>query len=200
MDAIERERTEKMPHLKAVYFLRPTAENVRLLQKEFKEPKYGEYHVFFSNLTRDGHIQALAESDEHEVVQQVQEYYADFLAIHQEIFTLNITLPELFVELLARLSVWYPDLPLTCVVPVEINFHSRLVYRTLAPLAIQAFLFIAATVAARLGRHDAAATATEWNFVVMFLIYPILHIIIIVCIIVSLHGVGLSYIGMITYR
>ena len=47
MDAIERERTEKMPHLKAVYFLRPTAENVRLLQKEFKEPKYGEYHVFF---------------------------------------------------------------------------------------------------------------------------------------------------------
>ena len=90
MDAIERERTEKMPHLKAVYFLRPTAENVRLLQKEFKEPKYGEYHVFFSNLTRDGHIQALAESDEHEVVQQVQEYYADFLAIHQEIFTLNV--------------------------------------------------------------------------------------------------------------
>ena len=79
-----------MPHLKAVYFLRPTAENVRLLQKEFKEPKYGEYHVFFSNLTRDGHIQALAESDEHEVVQQVQEYYADFLAIHQEIFTLNV--------------------------------------------------------------------------------------------------------------
>ena len=46
VDAIERERTEKMPHLKAVYFLRPTAENVRLLQKEFKEPKYGEYHVF----------------------------------------------------------------------------------------------------------------------------------------------------------
>jgi vacuolar protein sorting-associated protein 45 len=90
VDAIERERTEKMPHLKAVYFLRPTAENVRLLQKEFKEPKYGEYHVFFSNLTRDGHIQALAESDEHEVVQQVQEYYADFLAIHQEIFTLNV--------------------------------------------------------------------------------------------------------------
>ena len=46
--------------------------------------------MFFSNLTRDGHIQALAESDEHEVVQQVQEYYADFLAIHQEIFTLNV--------------------------------------------------------------------------------------------------------------
>ena len=69
-----------MPHLKAVYFLRPTAENVRLLQKEFKEPKYGEYHVFFSNLTRDGHIQALAESDEHEVVQQVRELRSSVLA------------------------------------------------------------------------------------------------------------------------
>lgn len=40
-------------------------------QAEFKEPKYGEYHIFFSNLTRDSYIQQLAEADEHEVVQQV---------------------------------------------------------------------------------------------------------------------------------
>ena len=44
----------------------------RRAQAEFKEPKYGEYHIFFSNLTRDPFIQQLAEADEHEVVQQVR--------------------------------------------------------------------------------------------------------------------------------
>ena len=53
IDSIERARTDKMAHLKAIYFVRPTLENVRLLAEEFKEPKYGEYHIFFSNLTRD---------------------------------------------------------------------------------------------------------------------------------------------------
>ena len=71
IDSIERARSDKMAHLKAIYFVRPTHENVRLLQEEFKEPKYGEYHIFFSNTTRDTMIQQLAEADEHEVVQQV---------------------------------------------------------------------------------------------------------------------------------
>ena len=70
IDNIQHPKPEKMPHLKAVYFLRPTAENVRLLQQELRDPKYGEYRLFFSNLTRDGLIQQLAEADEHEVVQQ----------------------------------------------------------------------------------------------------------------------------------
>jgi len=90
IDAIERERTEKMPHLKAIYFLRPTAENVKRLQKEFSDPKYGEYNLYFSNLTRDGQVQQLAEADELEVVRQVQEYFADYLAINTDLFSLNV--------------------------------------------------------------------------------------------------------------
>ena len=90
IDAIERQRTDKMAHLKAIYFVRPTHENVRLLQEEFKEPKYGEYHIFFSNLARDAMIQQLAEADEHEVVQQVQEYFADFLAINPDLASLGV--------------------------------------------------------------------------------------------------------------
>ena len=35
-------------------------------------------------------IQQLAEADEHEVVQQVQEYFADFLAINQDLCSLGI--------------------------------------------------------------------------------------------------------------
>jgi len=90
IDSIERARADKMAHLKAIYFVRPTHTNVQLLQEEFKEPKYGEYHIFFSNATRDTMIQQLAEADEHEVVQQVQEYYADFLAINPELASLGV--------------------------------------------------------------------------------------------------------------
>ena len=76
IDSIENSRSDKMAHLKAIYFVRPTHENVRLLQEEFKDPKYGEYHIFFSNMARDTMIQQLAEADEHEVVQQVRDHRA----------------------------------------------------------------------------------------------------------------------------
>jgi len=90
IDSINRTFNDKMPHLKALYFIRPTLENIRLLQTELKDPKYGEYHIFFSNLTRDSFIQQLAEADEHEVIQQVQEFYCDFLAVNPELFSLNV--------------------------------------------------------------------------------------------------------------
>ena len=79
-DTIERQRADKMPHLKAVYFVRPTADNVRRIQAELREPRFGEYHIFFSNMTRDGMIQQLAEADEHEVVQQV--HYSSSILWH----------------------------------------------------------------------------------------------------------------------
>ena len=90
IDSIEHSRTDRMAHLKAIYFLRPTHDNIRLLQEEFKEPQYGEYHLFFSNTVRDGMIQQLAEADEHEVVQQIQELYADFVPINADLVSLNI--------------------------------------------------------------------------------------------------------------
>ena len=87
----ERKRaSDKMAHLKALYFVRPTHDNIRMLKDEFKDPKYGEYHVYFSNTVRDGMIQQLAEADEHEVVQAIQEYYADFLAINSDCLSLGI--------------------------------------------------------------------------------------------------------------
>jgi hypothetical protein len=39
-----------MLHLKAVVFLRPTRENIEMLVRELMEPKFGEYHLFFSNV------------------------------------------------------------------------------------------------------------------------------------------------------
>ncbi|WCJ43420.1 vacuolar protein sorting 45 [Euphorbia peplus] len=81
---------ESMSHLKAVYFLRPISENIQHLRRQLATPRFGEYHLFFSNMLKDTQIHILADSDEQEVVQQVQEIYADFVAADPYHFTLNI--------------------------------------------------------------------------------------------------------------
>lgn len=82
--------SEPMSHLKAIYFLRPTSENIQYMRRQLSSPRFGEYHLFFSNILKDHHIHLLADSDEQEVVQQVQEYYADFVAIDPYHFTFHM--------------------------------------------------------------------------------------------------------------
>eukprot|EP01087_Luapelamoeba_hula_P003470 TRINITY_DN13278_c0_g1_i1.p1 TRINITY_DN13278_c0_g1~~TRINITY_DN13278_c0_g1_i1.p1 ORF type:complete len:564 (+),score=111.57 TRINITY_DN13278_c0_g1_i1:78-1769(+) len=89
-ERLDSENRELMAHLRAVCFLRPTADNCQLLDKELRKPKYGEYHIFFSNTIKNNYLEELAEADEHEVVQQVQEFYGDYYAVNTDLFTLNI--------------------------------------------------------------------------------------------------------------
>ncbi|XP_058103232.1 vacuolar protein sorting-associated protein 45 homolog [Magnolia sinica] len=88
---------ESMAHLKAVYFLRPTLENIQHLRRQIASPRFGEYHLFFSNILKTTQIQILADSDEQEVVQQVQEFYADFVAVDPYHFTFNINSNHLYM-------------------------------------------------------------------------------------------------------
>ncbi|GAQ85616.1 VPS45 vacuolar protein sorting 45 [Klebsormidium nitens] len=81
---------ESLGHLKAVCFLRPTGENITQLKRHLKNPRYGEYHLFFSNILKSTYIQILADADEHEVVRGVQEYFGDYFAIDPYHFTLNL--------------------------------------------------------------------------------------------------------------
>jgi vacuolar protein sorting-associated protein 45 len=71
---------EVMTHLKAIVFVRPTQESLDALVAELKRPKYGSYDIYFSNIIKPTQLERLAEADEHEVVQEVQEYFADYLA------------------------------------------------------------------------------------------------------------------------
>eukprot|EP01118_Nematostelium_gracile_P017013 TRINITY_DN7149_c0_g1_i2.p1 TRINITY_DN7149_c0_g1~~TRINITY_DN7149_c0_g1_i2.p1 ORF type:complete len:395 (-),score=104.61 TRINITY_DN7149_c0_g1_i2:24-1208(-) len=91
---------ESMPHLKAVTFLRPTIQNFAALQEELKQPKYGEYHIFFTNTVKNSYIEEMADADVHETVQQLQEFFADYYAVNTDLFTLN--LPNV-------ISVHHPD-------------------------------------------------------------------------------------------
>ncbi|PRP79920.1 hypothetical protein PROFUN_12409 [Planoprotostelium fungivorum] len=79
-----------MQHLKAICFLRPTAENRDTLVQEFKSPKYGEYHLFFSNTIPHGWIEELAGADSMECVHGIQEYFADYYPINNDLLSLNL--------------------------------------------------------------------------------------------------------------
>jgi len=92
-ERIDVQGRQPMAHLKAVCFLRPTQENLSFLQDELKEAKYGEYHLFFSNTLKNSYIEDLAQADTHEVVQQVQEFFADYYAVNPDTFTLNLDKP-----------------------------------------------------------------------------------------------------------
>jgi len=81
---------EKMAHLKAVCFIRPTMNNIKDLCAELRDPKYGEYHLFFSNTLKKNDIDDLAEADEQEIVQELQEFFADYFAVNTDLFTLNL--------------------------------------------------------------------------------------------------------------
>jgi len=90
-EKIDQKNREPMLHLKAICFLRPTNTNLEALREELKEPKYGEYHLFFSNSIKKTFVEELADSDENEVVQQLQEFFADYYSITPELFSLNIS-------------------------------------------------------------------------------------------------------------
>jgi vacuolar protein sorting-associated protein 45 len=49
--------------------------------------------VDFSGIISKAAIKVLAESDESEVVREIQEFYADFFAISPHLFTLNLEKP-----------------------------------------------------------------------------------------------------------
>jgi vacuolar protein sorting-associated protein 45 len=78
---------EAMHHLKAAVFVQPTRENINALRRELADARYGEYHVFFSNIIAPDLMESLADADaEHELVRQVQEVYADFSPINEDLF------------------------------------------------------------------------------------------------------------------
>jgi len=77
-------------HLKAVCFLRPTHASIELLGKELDRPRFAEYHIYFSGILPSGLLRQLANHDAaFEKVKQVQEYYADFLPINEDLLTLQ---------------------------------------------------------------------------------------------------------------
>lgn len=54
--------------------------------------------IDFSNIIRKSSLERLAEADDHEVVRMVHEYFADYIVINPDLFTLNMSYP--------RVKIW----------------------------------------------------------------------------------------------
>ncbi|KAI1919019.1 vacuolar protein sorting-associated protein 45 [Ophidiomyces ophidiicola] len=94
IDRLDNQSREKMRHLRCLCFVRPSTDSVQFLIDELREPKYGEYYIYFSNIVRKSSLERLAEADDHEVVKAVQEYFADFLVINPDLCSLNMGFPK----------------------------------------------------------------------------------------------------------
>ncbi|TFK52450.1 Sec1-like protein [Heliocybe sulcata] len=88
-DRIDNRKRDRLPHMKCVCFLQNREESLEALEGELREPKYGEYYLYFSNVLSKTAIERLAEVDEYEVVREVQEYFADYAPLLPSLFSLN---------------------------------------------------------------------------------------------------------------
>ncbi|KAL4989021.1 Sec1-like protein [Aspergillus falconensis] len=94
IDRVDNAARERMRHLRCLCFIRPSAASIQLLIDELREPKYGEYYIYLSNIIRKSSLERLAEADVHEVVRVVQEHFADFLVINSDLCSLNLGYPN----------------------------------------------------------------------------------------------------------
>lgn len=66
---------------------------MKLLAKEVASPRYGSYHIFFTNKVKRADLKSLAEADGSEVVSDVREVPSDFLVYEPHVFTTKIPNP-----------------------------------------------------------------------------------------------------------
>ncbi|KAI1282297.1 GIDA-domain-containing protein [Xylaria sp. FL0933] len=93
-DRLDNQNREKMRHLRCLCFVRPSPDSIQFLIDELRDPKYGEYYLYFSNVVKKSSLERLAEADDHEVVKSVQEHFADFIVINPDLFSLDMSLPQ----------------------------------------------------------------------------------------------------------
>ncbi|KAI1826165.1 GIDA-domain-containing protein [Xylaria intraflava] len=93
-DRLDNQNREKMRHLRCLCFVRPSSDSIQFLIDELRDPKYGEYYLYFSNVVKKSSLERLAEADDHEVVKSIQEHFADFIVVNPDLFSLNMLLPQ----------------------------------------------------------------------------------------------------------
>ncbi|KAJ6441689.1 killer toxin, Kp4/SMK-like, core [Purpureocillium lavendulum] len=108
IDRLDNTAREKMRHLRCLCLVRPSPETIQLLVDELREPKYGEYHVYFTNVAKKSSLERLAEADDHEIVKVVQEHFADYTVINPDLFGLGLSLPQWRIWA-GNPDTWNPD-------------------------------------------------------------------------------------------
>ena len=92
-DRVDNANRDRMRHLNCIALLRPTPQSISALAHELRLPRYRSYWLYFTNVLQKQDIELLAEADEHKVVKEVQEFFADYLPVNTDLFSLNIDTP-----------------------------------------------------------------------------------------------------------
>jgi vacuolar protein sorting-associated protein 45 len=108
IDRLDNAAREKMRHLRCLCLVRPSPETIHLLIDELRDPKYGEYYLYFTNVVKKSAMERLAEADDHEVVKTVQEHFADYIVINPDVFSLGLALPKQRIWASSP-DAWNPD-------------------------------------------------------------------------------------------
>ena len=98
VDTIENVDRDVMRHLKCLVYVKPTEESIECLIRELSNPKYGEYHLFFSNKIAKDQLERLAEADDIESVVKVEEIFQDYQIVNQHLFTLDLNPKRILLE------------------------------------------------------------------------------------------------------
>lgn len=92
-DRVDNLSRDRMRHLNCIALLRPSPQSITALVHELRQPRYKSYWLYFTNALSKQDIELLAEADEHEVVKEIQEFFADYLPVNADLFSLNIDTP-----------------------------------------------------------------------------------------------------------
>ena len=87
---------ESMRQLRCICYFEPSEETVDLLCAELRNPKYGEYQLFFNNSIDKQQLEKIASSDELECVTAIQDFFQDYLIINRHFFSLELSAVQLF--------------------------------------------------------------------------------------------------------
>lgn len=90
LDRLDNVNRASLPFLRCICYIRPSLESIDILAEELRNPKYAEYYIYFSNILSIDSLQRLSESDVHERVKDVVEYYGDYYAINNDLFSFNL--------------------------------------------------------------------------------------------------------------
>ncbi|KAG5951249.1 hypothetical protein E4U30_006008 [Claviceps sp. LM220 group G6] len=108
IDRLDNPSRERMRHLRCICLLRPSPSSIQLMIQELREPRYGSYHLYFTNVVKRSSLERLAEADDHEVVKAVQEHFLDYNIINVDLFSLSVNLPQQRIWA-SHPDSWNPD-------------------------------------------------------------------------------------------
>lgn len=87
---IDKIQPDQKYNLSAIFFIRPTTNNLEHLKRILQSSNFKDIHLFFTNQISDEYLQKLAQYDINMRVKNVQEIYLDYYIINSNIFHLNI--------------------------------------------------------------------------------------------------------------